>query len=56
MQNQSPKSVIINIDSLIEEFTVSTTNLTQGMSKIQEIVTKTILQGVNDAFLTIEGQ
>ena len=56
VQNQSPKSVIINIDSLIEEFTVSTTNLTQGMSKIQEIVTKTILQGVNDASLTIEGQ
>jgi TP901 family phage tail tape measure protein len=56
VQNQSPKSIVINIDKLVEEFTVSTVNLSQGMAKIQEIVTQTILQGVNDASMTIEGQ
>ncbi|MFN5416001.1 MAG: tape measure protein [Flavobacteriia bacterium] len=48
-----PQALTINIDKLIEDFTVSTNNMTEGVAKVREMVTKVLLEAVNDANLAI---
>lgn len=47
-KSSAPKTFNINIDSLVKELTVSTTNLTESSSKIKEEITKALLSAVND--------
>jgi len=49
---QRPQSLTINITKLVESLNVQTTNLTEGTSKIKELVSKALLEAVNDANLT----
>jgi len=43
-----PQSLTINITKLVEELNVQTTNLTEGASKVKEMVAKALLEAVND--------
>lgn len=43
-----PQSLTINITKLVEELNVQTTNLTEGTAKIKEMVSKALLEAVND--------
>lgn len=43
-----PQSLTINITKLVEELNVQTTNLTEGTTKIKELVSKALLEAVND--------
>ena len=43
-----PQNLTININKLIENFTISTTNLTESSQKIKENVSKALLEAVND--------
>lgn len=43
-----PQSLTINITKLVEELNVQTTNLTEGAAKIKELVSKALLEAVND--------
>ena len=45
------KNINITIDRLIENFTVSTTNLKESTERIKEIVIEAITEGVNDVNL-----
>lgn len=49
---QRPQSLTINITKLVEELNVQTTNLTEGTAKIKELVSKALLEAVNDVNLT----
>lgn len=49
---QRPQSLTINITKLVESLNVQTTNLTEGTNKIKEMVSKALLEAVNDANLT----
>lgn len=49
---QRPQSLTINITKLVESLNVQTTNLTEGTAKIKELVSKALLEAVNDANLT----
>ena len=49
---QRPQSLTINITKLVESLNVQTTNLTEGTAKIKEMVSKALLEAVNDANLT----
>jgi hypothetical protein len=44
----APKNLYINIHSLIENFTIQTTNVKQGMGSLKSEVSKTLLEVVND--------
>lgn len=48
VKSSAPKVFNINIDSLVKELTVQTTNLTESASKIKEEITKALLSAVND--------
>lgn len=50
----APKTFNINIESLIKEQTISTTNLTDSALKIKEAITKVLLTAVNDAQIIAE--
>ncbi len=43
-----PQSIVINITKLIEDMTISTTNLKESATKIREEVAKALLEAVND--------
>jgi hypothetical protein len=49
---QRPQSLTINITKLVESLNVQTTNLTEGAGKIKEMVSKALLEAVNDINLT----
>ncbi len=49
IKSSAPKNFNINIDSLVKELTVSTTNLRESSSKIREEITKALLTAVNDS-------
>jgi tape measure domain-containing protein len=49
---QRPQSLTINITKLVESLNVQTTNMTEGATKIKEMVSKALLEAVNDANLT----
>ena len=49
---QRPQAINISINKLVEELNVQTTNLTEGTAKIKELVSKAILEAVNDVNLT----
>jgi tape measure domain-containing protein len=49
---QRPQSLTINITKLVESLNVQTTNLTEGAGKIKEMVSKHLLEAVNDINLT----
>lgn len=42
------KNVIININHLVENFTVSSTNITEGAGQTRDIITQYLLDAVND--------
>lgn len=46
-----PQSLTINITKLVEALNVQTTNLTEGTAKIKEMVSKALLEAVNDVNL-----
>lgn len=48
---QRPQSLTINITKLVEQLSVNTTNLTEGTAKVKEMVSKALLEAVNDANL-----
>lgn len=50
----APKTFNINIESLIKEQTISTTNMTEGAAKIRDLVTKALLTATNDAQIIAE--
>jgi len=47
-----PQSLTINITKLVEELNIQTTNLTEGAAKMKELVSKALLEAVNDINLT----
>ncbi len=49
---QRPQSLTINITKLVESLNVQTTNMTEGTAKIKEMVSKALIEAVNDANLT----
>lgn len=49
---QRPQSLTINITKLVESLNVQTTNLTEGTAKVKELVSKALLEAVNDINLT----
>ena len=51
---QAPKNFTININSLVKELTVSTTNLRESTSAIRDEVTKALLMAVNDSQIIAE--
>ncbi len=50
----APKTFNINIDSLIKEQNISTTNLNESSQKIKEAVTRALLTAVNDSQIISE--
>ena len=48
VSGKRPQSLTINIDKLVNELNVQTTNLTEGVGKIKEMVSKALLESVND--------
>jgi len=50
----APKTFNINIESLIKEQIISTTNLTEGAAKIKDLVTRALLTATNDAQIIAE--
>lgn len=51
---QKSYNINIKIDSLVKEFTVSTTTVGEGAQKIKDIVTQVMLSAVNDSQLIAE--
>jgi hypothetical protein len=51
---QKSYNINITIDSLVKEFTVSTTTVGEGAQKIKDIVTQVMLSAVNDSQLIAE--
>lgn len=43
-----PQNLTINITKLVEKLEVSTTNMVEGASKVKEMVSKALLEAVND--------
>jgi hypothetical protein len=54
VKSSAPKIFNINIDSLVKELNISTTNLTESMPKIKEAITRTLLTAVNDSQIIAE--
>lgn len=44
----APKVFNINIDKLVEKFTVETTNIQEGTDRIKELITTALMEGVAD--------
>jgi len=51
---QKSYNINISIDSLVKEFTVSTTTVGEGAQKIKDIVTQVLLSAVNDSQIIAE--
>lgn len=49
---QRPQAINISINKLVESLNVNSTNITEGTAKIKELVSKAILEAVNDVNLT----
>jgi tape measure domain-containing protein len=45
---QRPQAINININKLVEELNIQTTNLTEGAGRMKELVSKALLEAVND--------
>jgi tape measure domain-containing protein len=43
-----PQAINININKLVEELNIQTTNLTEGAGRMKELVSKALLEAVND--------
>ena len=50
----APKTFNINIESLIKENNINTTNLTEGTAKIKDMLTRALLTAVNDSQIIAE--
>jgi len=48
VSGNAPKNLTININKLIEDLSINTTNMQEGSAKIQEMVSKALLEAVND--------
>jgi tape measure domain-containing protein len=48
VSGKRPQSLTINIDKLIEQFNLSTTNIQEGTTRVKEMVAKALLESVND--------
>ena len=42
------KAINININELVHELNIQTTNLTEGVGRMKELVSKALLETVND--------
>lgn len=51
---QKVYTINISIDSLVKEFKVQTTNITEGATKVKELVAQALLGAVNDAQIIAE--
>ncbi len=49
---QRPQAINININELVHELNIQTTNLTEGVGRMKELVSKALLETVNDINLT----
>lgn len=49
---QRPQAINLIINKLVESLNVNSTNITEGTAKIKELVSKAILEAVNDVNLT----
>ena len=49
---QRPQAINISINKLVESLNVNSTNITEGTAKIKELVSKALLEAVNDVNLT----
>ena len=49
---QRPQALTINITKLVESLNVNSTNITEGTAKIKELVSKALIEAVNDVNLT----
>lgn len=45
---QRPQAINININELVHELNIQTTNLTEGVGRMKELVSKALLETVND--------
>ena len=54
MSNTAPKQFNINIDKLIDNFTISTERIEQSRDQIRDIVLETLLTAVNDVQSSVE--
>lgn len=46
--SSAPKTFNINIESLVEQFTISTTNMAESVEKTKEMITQALIVAVND--------
>jgi hypothetical protein len=44
-----PQSIIINVNKLVEDFTITTNNMVESASKVKEMVSRALLETLNDA-------
>jgi hypothetical protein len=51
VSGRAPKNLYINITKLVEELNINTTNMQEGAGKIKEMVSKALLEAVNDVNL-----
>jgi phage-related protein len=51
---QKVYTINISIDSLVKDFKVQTTNITEGAGKVKELVTQALLSAVNDSQIIAE--
>lgn len=54
MSNTAPKTFNINIDSLIDKFTITTATIEQSREQIRDVVLETLLTAVNDVQTAID--
>jgi len=52
VKSNSPNIITVTIGKLIEEFTIETTNITDGYSKVKELVARALIEAVNDVSTT----
>jgi len=48
VSGQRPQAINISIDKLVNELNIQTTNLTEGAGRMKELVSKALLEAVND--------
>jgi hypothetical protein len=51
---QKVYTINISIDSLVKDFKVQTTNMTEGAGKVKDLVTQALLSAVNDSQIIAE--
>lgn len=49
ISSAKPQNIIINVDKLVNDLSVNTTNMTESAGKVKEMISKALLEALNDA-------